>query len=119
MSYSASWGHVERLVYGAGGTRTRRRSTLGIMMENLSFFGSFTYFHSPGLGVTNGEKPLIAGPQHLCNVDIENLDVFLGLLLVRADVFDLVYNIEALRCPSKDGVFSVKVRLCVLVNVVS
>ena len=50
----------------------------------------------------------------LSNLDIENFDVFDGLLLVRLDVLDGVDHIQALHGAPKDGVLVVKPRLAVV-----
>ena len=46
--------------------------------------------------------------RHLCNVNVENLDIFLGLLLVRSSVLDLMHNVEALCRPSENGMLAVE-----------
>jgi hypothetical protein len=65
------------------------------------------FFSARHVASTGGVSSSFSNVPYLHDVYAQDLDVFLGLLLVRPGAFDLVDDVEALCRAAKDGMLAV------------
>ena len=85
-------------------------ATRTMNLKILNFFPSgFSSLSILGMTPCSLELHLgLVRPERLHNVDVENFDIYLGLLLVRPHILNFMNDIESLGGPAKDCMLPVQ-----------